>query len=959
MPARVHALLVVRPDGHAPAARRLQRTLQALADLTRRVDVLTVVLCGPDEELTQLARASGAEGVITAPRTTRYAEAVRMATPRLDGDAVWLLAQDTVPEPEALERLAGALELAPSVAIAAPKLVRWDDRTEIVSLGVSMTRFGATIGLADGQFDQGQHDTTDDVLGSDVRGILVRADAWRALEGLDPALSGADEGLDLGVRARLAGGRVSVVPGARLGVYGDGVAGLPDARDGGRPPGAAYATRVAQLHRRLVYAPAPAVFFLWLAILPTAVWRTVQQLVAKSPGRILPEWGAAFVAVVRVGAVAQARSRIHRTRTVSWGQLAPLRISRSQLRNALRPDIDAADAAAGPVRGDLGFFSGGGAWIVLAALVVSVAAFPALLAWPVLGGGALEPLRSTLGQLWADAAYGLRATGLETVAPADPFASVVALLGSLWPGDPSRALVLLWILALPLAVLGGWFATTRLTDRPVLRITGAVAWALAPTFLAALTQGRPTGVLVHLLLPWLFYAGSVAHRSWVPAGMASLVMVAVVACAPSLVPALVALWLLALVLTLIIRRGVGAARVAWVIVPAVVFAVPTVLRQVHERNPWGLLADPGVPWAGPQVAADVTGRAALASGFPTADPGGWGNFLASLHLAAPTWWVPLLVAPVAVLALIAVLTPRWLVAVLLLAVTLLGLGTAFAAIGISVSSATGQAIALWPGAALSLAWIGAVGGAVVALDSDLLRAGARRHGGLVRGIASGVVMLALIGLSVPALTANLRGAALLTDGPASTLPAYVAAEGRGHPDTGTIALTPLASGGVAAVVVWGESETLGGQSTIRATRSRPTAADDRVAALAADLITSSSTDVVSRLASAGIGFVMLAPVDEEDDTARALRISAETALDQRSGLDAVGDTSKGTLWRVTEKVVPRAGESAETQALARGIAIAEIAVVAAALLLAVPTGASRRRARRLSRVVGRPAQEVT
>ena len=71
-----------------------------------------------------------------------------------------------------------------------------------------MTRFGRTVGLADGELDQGQHDAREDVLGADVRGILVRADAWRELGGLDPALRGADEGLDLGVRARLSDARV-------------------------------------------------------------------------------------------------------------------------------------------------------------------------------------------------------------------------------------------------------------------------------------------------------------------------------------------------------------------------------------------------------------------------------------------------------------------------------------------------------------------------------------------------------------------------------------------------------------------------------------------------------------------------------------------------------------------------------------------------------------------------------
>ena len=123
MPARVHALLVVRPDGRAPAAFHLTRTLAALRDQTRAVDALTIVLCGGDERLRALAEESGAEAVIAAPSRTGFAAALRLASRRIDGDAVWLLAQDVAPEPEALQRLAAALETAPSVAIAVPKLV--------------------------------------------------------------------------------------------------------------------------------------------------------------------------------------------------------------------------------------------------------------------------------------------------------------------------------------------------------------------------------------------------------------------------------------------------------------------------------------------------------------------------------------------------------------------------------------------------------------------------------------------------------------------------------------------------------------------------------------------------------------------------------------------------------------------------------------------------------------------
>jgi len=204
MPARVHALLVARPDARVATDIRLQRVLSALAAQSVPVHALTIVLCGAhanDRTLQRIAGESSAEGVITADRRTSFADALGLASRRLDGDAVWVLDQDTNPAPDALVRLLGALETSPSVAVAAPKLVRADDNDRIVSLGVTLTRGGRSVGLADGEHDQGQHDAGDDVLGSDVRGILVRADAWRALGGIDPALAGADEGLDLGVRA--------------------------------------------------------------------------------------------------------------------------------------------------------------------------------------------------------------------------------------------------------------------------------------------------------------------------------------------------------------------------------------------------------------------------------------------------------------------------------------------------------------------------------------------------------------------------------------------------------------------------------------------------------------------------------------------------------------------------------------------------------------------------------------
>lgn len=946
MPARVHAILVVRPDGRTPAAHHLRRTLAALQEQTRRVDALTIVACGDDPGVASVAASSGAESVITAPASTTFAAATAMATLRVTGDAVWLLAQDTAPEPEALARLVGALELGPSVAFVAPKLVRWDDRTAIVSLGVSMTVFGRTIELADDELDQGQHDAREDVLGSDIRGVLARTESWRALAGIDRSLSGADEGLDLGVRAHLNGARVLLAPTALVAVAGDGVAGLPAPLTAARRRRRAFASRTAQLHRRLVYASPIAVTFLWLAILPVALWRTVLQLGSKQPGFVLPEWQAALAAMVRLPSVARSRSRIRASRAASWAQIAPLRVSQRDLREQLDDDADSVDPAR---RGDLRFFTGGGAWLVLGALVVAIAAFPALAAWNVLGGGGLEPLAANLGRLWGDAAYGLRSAGLDAVGPADPFAAVLAVVGSLWPFDPSRALVVLWLLALPLAALGGWFAATRVTDRSLLRLCGGAIWALAPTFLAALTQGRPGAVLAHLLLPWLFYAGSVAQRSWVASGAASLLLAAVVACAPSLAPALMLILIGAIVLTVVLRRGRGVARLIWIVVPGALLAAPLVWRQVRTGNAWGLLADPGLTWAGPQVGADAAGRALLAAGIPTPDLAGWSVLLPD----TPTWWVPLLAAPIALLALIAPLTQRWAAGIALLVITALGLATAFGAVGVSVAFSQSLAVALWPGAGLSLAWLGALGGALAALDAGLAPRLAA-----VRTVAAGVAVGALLILAVPALTSMARGTALLTNGPASTLPAYVAAAGREDPDVGTIILTPQNEGGVAAQVVWGGSQTLNAQSTAASTRTSATASDAQIAALTANLVTSAADDVVGDLAAEGISFILLAPpASPESDPARAFRLSAQTALDQRDGLDAVGDTAKGALWRVTQDVQPRQAATASVHDLARTIALVQLGAVLVALLLAIPTAASRREARRSPRVVGPYWQE--
>lgn len=930
MPARVHALIVARPgeSGSAP----LSRTLEALRAQRLPPAAVTVIVQGDGERVRQMPGIGHlVEGIIEARAGTSFAEAIALAQPRVAaGSAVWLLADDTAPEPDALQLLAGALERSPSAAISAPKLVRHDDAREIVSLGVSMTRGGRAIELAAGELDQGQHDDAEDALGADVRGMLIRAEAPRVLRP-DTALPVIDVGLDLGVRARLGGARMVLVPKARVAVGPTGPATLPRS-----PVARAWATRRAQLHRRLAYAPAAAVPLHWLSLLPLALWRSVTRLIAKRPAEVAPEWGAALASMLSLGALARSRRGIRSYRSASWSDIALLRVTRAQLKQRL-------DDGHGSERGavsELNFFSGGGAWAVLAALVVSIAAFGSLLAWPALGGGALLPLRQTVAALWGDTTWGLRDVGLGVIGPSDPFAGVVAVLGTLWPAAPSFALVLLWLGALPLAVLGGWFASTRVTDRAGLRILGGVLWALAPTFLTALVQGRPAAVLLHLLLPWVVHTAVVAHRSWGAAGAASLLTAAALACAPVLAPAFVLLWALSLVLMLATGRLRGASRLLWLLIPSAVLFAPLVIRRLRAGEPWALLADPGPVVALNNVTADAAGRANIAMGFPSPDRSGW-DWLAGAPVSD---WVPLLLAPVALLALLSALSPRWRAGFALLLTAAAGLTTALLAVGVVVSFTDGVGVSVWPGTSLSLAWIGIVGAALVTLDSVVALAPLRASAALVVG-------LTVAACGVPALLAVHARQAQLQNGPTSTLPALVAAQAGGDADLGTLVLTPLNDGSLSAETVWGASATLGAQSTLLNTATRTQGKD--ISTTAVDLLSGRDFDAAAALGDESISFVLVARTAHEKDRARTMREEATTAIDQRAGFVKAGETARGMLWRIDAKIASRDGLSSADQTIARVIMLAQLVLLVAALLLALPTRASRRASRARSRVVGR------
>ena len=163
MNPRVTAIIVAQQGGD-----HLARTLEALRGQSRRPDIVLAV----DNSAKGTAKADflalAPAQIISLSDKISYGEAVELASRVIPvaaspDDFLWLLAQDSAPEPDALAALLGALEVSPSVGIAGPKQMDWQAPDQIREFGLTLTRGGKTVSLVTDELDQGQHDQLSDI----------------------------------------------------------------------------------------------------------------------------------------------------------------------------------------------------------------------------------------------------------------------------------------------------------------------------------------------------------------------------------------------------------------------------------------------------------------------------------------------------------------------------------------------------------------------------------------------------------------------------------------------------------------------------------------------------------------------------------------------------------------------------------------------------------------------------
>jgi GT2 family glycosyltransferase len=467
--------------------------------------------------------------VVQAPGARTYGAAVRDGLARLGGQGgggaylaraswLWLLHDDSAPEREALAELLRVAESGPSIALVGSKQLDWRAPDELVSVGVTVSRGGRRFtGIEDGEIDQGQHDGREDVYAVGTAGLLVDRAVWEALGGTDPALGPFGDGLDLSRRARLAGYRVVVAPGATVRHARATYLGAREAGGtGAQPPDlrrSFRARRTALLHLRLVEAATWTLPLLVVAVAVGALVRALARVVTKEPGLAADELEAAAAVLVRPGVIRRARRRARETQRVSPRRLGPLRATWRQVwqvghdrrlraatvRRARRTPSDLELAERGALvrrrRRALALT------VVVLAAVAALAYGPLVVGGP-LTGGAVLPLTASAGELWQVATSSWVPTGDGRAGPPDPLLLVLAVLAAPLGGSAQAAVSTLLLASVPLAGLGAWFAAGAATRSAALRAWTAGVWALGPCLVLATGQGRLGAVVAHLALPW-------------------------------------------------------------------------------------------------------------------------------------------------------------------------------------------------------------------------------------------------------------------------------------------------------------------------------------------------------------------------------------------------------------------------------------------------------------------------
>lgn len=908
LPRRDHhvTVVLVTHDGAA----WLPSVLTGLANQTRPPDAAVAIDTeSSDHSLTLLRASFGVDRVVTGPSRQGFGQAVRRGLEHIgrveafSGGAasgqvtqwVWLLHDDSAPDPTCLDALLKTADDYPSASVLGPKILGWHDRRLLLEAGVSISNSGRRLtGLERGEHDQGQHDGVRDVLSVSSAGMLVRREIWDLLGGFDPELKLFRDDLDFCWRAQRAGARVLIATDAIVHHREAATHGSRSSDVASRPH---RAERVASVHVLLAHCTALAAPFVALRLLFGSAMRSLAYLLGKDLGAARDEIVAVFVVAFHPWSLRRSRKRVKATATEPASIVRHLR---PQLAWQMRQGLEAIAGIvttsgassgqqtsaldSGPIDDDASFLSDQSSGLIRrlilrpgTVLTAALGLFALVALWGLwwgggtLQGGALLPSPGSAADLWDRYSQAWHDVGPGSTVPSAPYLMVIYPLALLLLGKAWLAVNVLLLLAMPIAGWAVYFTLRGVVASTAIRVWAGVAYALLPAMAGAISSGRIGTTMAAILLPFAVRSCVRISRpqgTFRRAAGTAILIAALTACVPIM-------WVIAVILAIgatvigITRYGRSASRM----IRRIWFAV---LTPVLLLWPWSadLFLHPSLFLFEP----GVTSRALSDSEVTAVDvlllhPGGpgmtpvWlsaGLLLAGLlafmrrdriRAVALAWVVGLVALIIGVLQTVVLVTPP------------------------------DSAIALrpWPGPATLLLGLSVIGAAAYAADGLRARV-TRADFNLMQPIG---FLIALLAIAAPAGSAVLWApvaAGELRKGPMSAVPAFVAADAVSPQAPRTLVLRQDSAGRVRYSLINGTGPQLGDADVAPAA-----AVWMPLDALVADLASGRGGDEVTGLSAYGVRYVLL-----------AAGTSAELipVLDGEPGLRRLSSAGGEVLWRI-------------------------------------------------------------
>jgi GT2 family glycosyltransferase len=535
---RVTAILVVH-DG----ATWLPEVVASIASQTRKADQIVAIDTGSIDSSAKLLKGARIP-VATLDREVGFGAAVAHGVAQLPSkiadseEWIWILHDDCVLHPGALEALLAATEDRPNVVMAGPKLLGWHDRTHLVEQGISIASNGARwTGLEPAEYDQGQHDGIHEVLAVSTAGALIRRDIFEELGGFDLNLELFRDDIDFGWRARVAGHSVIAVSDA-IGYHAQASSNERRSVD----------VEGALLHRPLLLDRRNAAYVLlansslfalpWLSLqlLSGAILRSIGYLFAKLPGYASDELLAIATLIIHPAELLEARKvrKKHRlvtsrvVKTFIPSRTSQLRASINRTANLLRskilPDAKYQDS---PVTSDLTIDEdedlltpiAHAPWrtifyrpmVIAASILVIISIGWSRHRLGDLSGGALAQSPDSARELIKHYISSWHEVGMGSGQSTPAWVLLIGITSFITFGNPQILISLIFLFAPFLLLVSAHRYFKKYTENGWLSAGASLLYALSPIAVAAINAGR-LGLLI-LLIALPFFIRQFQH--WV------------------------------------------------------------------------------------------------------------------------------------------------------------------------------------------------------------------------------------------------------------------------------------------------------------------------------------------------------------------------------------------------------------------------------------------------------------